>query len=80
VLSRTIITSVTTLFVVLCLVVLGGEVIRDFALTLLVGIIVGTYSSIFIASPVLIEWHARRSKIKAKTKAKRPKKATQTAK
>jgi preprotein translocase subunit SecF len=55
-LSRTIITSLTTLFVVLSLVVFGGAVIRDFALTLLVGIIVGTYSSIFIASPVLVEW------------------------
>jgi len=57
VLSRTIITSMTTLFVVLALVLFGGEVIKDFALTLLVGIIVGTYSSIFIASPVLVEWH-----------------------
>jgi len=57
-LSRTIITSLTTLIVVLCLVVLGGPVIRDFALTLLVGVIVGTYSSIFVASPVLVEWEA----------------------
>jgi preprotein translocase subunit SecF len=57
-LSRTIITSLTTLMVVLCLVVLGGPVIRDFALTLLVGVIVGTYSSIFVASPVLVEWEA----------------------
>jgi len=58
-LSRTVITSLTTLFVVACLVVFGGEVIRDFALTLLVGIIVGTYSSIFIASPILVEWQLR---------------------
>ena len=57
-LSRTIITSFTTLVVVLCLVILGGPVIRDFALTLLVGVIVGTYSSIFVASPVLVEWEA----------------------
>jgi preprotein translocase SecF subunit len=56
-LSRTIITSLTTLFVVLSLVLFGGEVIRDFVLTLLVGVIVGTYSSIFIASPVVVEWH-----------------------
>ena len=55
-LSRTIITSMTTLIVVTCLAVLGGPVIRDFALTLLVGVIIGTYSSIFIASPVLVEW------------------------
>ncbi|MFQ5511241.1 MAG: protein translocase subunit SecF [Candidatus Krumholzibacteriia bacterium] len=55
-LSRTIITSLTTLVVVICLAVLGGPVIRDFALTLMVGVLVGTYSSIFIASPVLVEW------------------------
>ena len=58
-LSRTIITSVTTLMVVICLFVLGGEVIRDFAFALMIGVIVGTYSSIFVASPVLIEWHSR---------------------
>jgi preprotein translocase subunit SecF len=56
-LSRTIITSLTTLLVVLSLVIFGGPVIRDFALTLLIGIGVGTYSSIFIASPVVVEWH-----------------------
>jgi preprotein translocase subunit SecF len=55
-LSRTIITSLTTLVVVVCLAVFGGAVIRDFALTLTVGVVVGTYSSIFIASPVLVEW------------------------
>jgi preprotein translocase subunit SecF len=61
VLSRTIITSVTTLFVVLALVIFGGEVIKDFALTLLVGVFIGTYSSIFIANPVLVEWHQWRA-------------------
>jgi preprotein translocase SecF subunit len=58
-LSRTIITSLTTLAVVLCLFALGGEVIRDFAFALMIGVAVGTYSSIFVASPVLIEWHSR---------------------
>jgi len=58
-LSRTIITSLTTLMVVICLFALGGEVIRDFAFALMIGVIVGTYSSIFVASPVLIEWHSR---------------------
>jgi SecD/SecF fusion protein len=53
-LSRTILTSLTTLFVVLCLVLFGGGVINDFAFTLLVGIVVGTYSSIFVASPILL--------------------------
>jgi preprotein translocase SecF subunit len=67
-LSRTIITSLTTLVVVLCLVVLGGPVIRDFALTLLVGVLVGTYSSIFVASPVLVEWEAWRVRRKKRAK------------
>lgn len=53
-LSRTILTSGTTLLVVLCLFVLGGEVIHDFSFALLVGVIVGTYSSIYIASPILL--------------------------
>jgi len=53
-LSRTIMTSLTTLLVVLCLYVLGGSVIHDFALALLIGIVVGTYSSIFVASPILL--------------------------
>lgn len=54
-LSRTTLTSLTTFFVVLALYVFGGEIIKGFSLTLLVGIAVGTYSSIFIASP-LLEW------------------------
>lgn len=56
VLNRTIITSLTTLIVVLCLYFFGGVVIHDFAFALLVGVIVGTYSSIFIASPLLVEY------------------------
>ncbi len=55
-LSRTTITAGTTLMVVIALFFLGGEVIHDFAFTLLVGICVGTYSSIFISSPLLIVW------------------------
>ena len=53
-LSRTVLTSLTTFFVVLTLYLFGGEIISPFSFTLLVGIIVGTYSSIFIASPLLI--------------------------
>jgi len=53
-LSRTVLTSLTTFFVVLTLFLFGGEIIRPFSFTLLVGIVVGTYSSIFIASPLLI--------------------------
>jgi preprotein translocase subunit SecF len=61
-LSRTVITAGTTLLALVALLVFGGEVIRDFALTLTVGVVVGTYSSIFIASPVLVEWQIRRPK------------------
>lgn len=55
-LSRTILTSGTTLLVVAALFFLGGAVIHDFAFALLIGIIVGTYSSIFIASPTVLAW------------------------
>ena len=59
-LSRTVITSVTTLIPVLTLLILGGSVIHDFAVALLIGIFVGTYSSIFVASPLLFEWNERK--------------------
>jgi preprotein translocase subunit SecF len=64
-LSRTIMTSGLTLLAVLALFVFGGSVIHNFAFTLLVGIIIGTYSSIFIASPVLIFWENFRGGRKA---------------
>ncbi|MEE8302251.1 MAG: protein translocase subunit SecF [Candidatus Tectomicrobia bacterium] len=57
-LSRTVLTSGTTLAVVLSLFFLGGEVIHNFAFALLIGVIAGTYSSIFIASPLLVYWDA----------------------
>jgi preprotein translocase SecF subunit len=60
-LSRTIITSLTTLFVAAILFAIGGAVIHDFAFALLIGVIVGTYSSIFVASPLLILWYNWRS-------------------
>jgi len=53
-LSRTTLTSLTTFFVVLTLYLFGGEVLRGFSFTLLVGVVVGTYSSIFVASPILM--------------------------
>ncbi|OGP13881.1 MAG: protein-export membrane protein SecF [Deltaproteobacteria bacterium GWA2_54_12] len=56
VLRRTIVTSLTTFLASLSLMLLGGEVIHDFALALVLGIIVGSYSSIFIASPMLLFW------------------------
>jgi preprotein translocase subunit SecF len=61
-LSRTLLTSGTTLLVVLALFVLGGGVIHNFAFAMLVGILVGTYSSIFVASPILIYWEERKAK------------------
>ncbi|HAS16815.1 MAG: protein-export membrane protein SecF [Nitrospirae bacterium GWA2_42_11] len=54
VLSRTIITSLTTALVLVALVIFGGEVIHDFSLALLIGVGIGTYSSIFVASPLLL--------------------------
>ncbi|MDL2313477.1 protein translocase subunit SecF [Desulfovibrio sp. OttesenSCG-928-C14] len=53
-LSRTLLTSGTTLLVIVALLVLGGDIIFDFALALLIGVVVGTYSSIFVASPILL--------------------------
>ena len=61
-LSRTILTSMTTLVVVVALFVLGGGIIHDFAFALLVGIVVGTYSSIYVASPILLAWQVRGKK------------------
>lgn len=59
-LNRTILTSGTTLIVVMILYFKGGSVIHDFALALLAGVVVGTYSSIFVASPILVEWNERK--------------------
>jgi SecD/SecF fusion protein len=56
-LSRTIITSGTVLIATLCLFIWGGGVINDFAFTFLIGIVTGTYSSIFIASALVLWWH-----------------------
>jgi len=56
VLSRTIVTSLTTALVLGALFILGGSVIHDFSLALLIGLLVGTYSSVFVASPILSIW------------------------
>ncbi|MBN2008498.1 protein translocase subunit SecF [candidate division KSB1 bacterium] len=63
-LSRTILTSLTTFLVVIILFLFGGEVIHNFSFALLVGIIVGTYSSIFVASPLVVEWQLSQDKKK----------------
>jgi preprotein translocase subunit SecF len=63
-LNRTVITSLTTLTVVVILLVFGGEVIKPFAFALTIGLVVGTYSSIFIASPVVLAWDENQKKQK----------------
>ena len=59
VLSRTIITSLTVVLVLVPLVLFGGDVLHDFSMALLMGVIVGTYSSVFVASPVLVVWQEK---------------------
>ena len=65
-LTRTIITSLTTLIVVLILYFFGGSVIHNFAFALIIGVIIGTYSSIFVASPIVIDWELRSQEKKSR--------------
>lgn len=74
-LGRTIMTVSTTLLVLLALVTMGGEVIHDFALVLIIGVVLGTYSSIFVASPVLLlleEYYQKMAKARAAREAASP--------
>ncbi|MDP4625248.1 MAG: protein translocase subunit SecD [Akkermansiaceae bacterium] len=59
-LSRTILTSSTTIVTVLILAIFGGAALRDFSMTIIVGLVVGTYSSIFVASPIVLWWSSRK--------------------
>lgn len=59
-LSRTILTSVTTFVAVLVLFIFGGGALKDFSLSIMIGVVVGTYSSIFVASPVVLMWSKMR--------------------
>jgi len=70
-LSRTLLTSLTTLIVVVALFILGGPVIHNFAFALIVGIAVGTYSSIYIASPVVVYWEKVRTRAVRKPRVER---------
>jgi preprotein translocase subunit SecF len=75
VLPRTLLTSVTTLIALFALYIFGGEVIRGFTFAMIWGVIVGTYSSIFIASPVLIllgTVREQQSAVKAQPETARP--------
>jgi len=67
-LSRTIITSLTTFVVVLILAIFGGQVLFGFSIAIVVGVIVGTYSSMFVAAPILIAWEHRFKEEKGKNK------------
>jgi preprotein translocase SecF subunit len=62
VLSRTIVTSLTVFITVLAIYLFGGNVVRDFALAMIMGVAVGTYSSVFVASPIIVEWENRSPK------------------
>lgn len=68
VLPRTVMTSTTTLVTLIALATVGGEVIRPFAMVLILGVLIGTYSSVFVASPALLEIHNYRKR-KAKAEA-----------
>ena len=66
VLSRTIVTSSTVFLVCLALFFFGGEVLHDFSFALLIGVIVGTYSSVFVASPVVYAWRRETKRVVVK--------------
>ncbi len=74
--SRTVLTSFTTLLVIIILYVFGGGAINDFALVMLIGVIIGTYSSIFIATPVMMFFRDRKEKGSAVTSTANLKKST----
>ncbi len=67
-LSRTVMTSGTTLIVVLILYFFGGEVLRSFSLALIIGVIVGTYSTIFVANPIVVDWRKKQAQATTTTK------------
>ena len=77
-LPRTVLTSGTTLAVLLALLVLGGPVIRDFTMVMMLGVVIGTYSSIFVASPALLEIQQRWGEKSDKSRRKRRSEASAT--
>jgi len=70
-LSRTILTSMTVFFVILCLFLFGGSVIHDLSFAMLIGVVTGSYSSVFVASPILIAYEELKWKRKPRQIAKR---------
>jgi SecD/SecF fusion protein len=79
-LSRTILTSTVTLIPILCLFFFGGAVLRDFSLAIIIGVVVGTYSSIFIASPIVLWWSRARGRGATALRREVTEKATTAAK
>jgi len=75
-LSRTILTSTVTLIPILCLFLFGGAVLRDFSLAIIIGVVVGTYSSIFIASPIVLWWTRARGESTSSLRREITQKAT----
>ena len=65
-LSRTVITSLTVFLVALALFFMGGEVIHDFAFAMLLGVVIGTYSSIYVCTPLVFEWEQYKRRRTAK--------------
>ena len=78
-LSRTILTSTVTLIPILCLFFFAGAVLRDFSLAIIIGVVVGTYSSIFIASPIVLWWSRARGRGAAALRREVTEKATTAA-
>ncbi len=78
-LSRTILTSTVTLIPILCLFLFGGPVLRDFSLAIIIGVVVGTYSSIFIASPIVLWWTRARGRSTVSLRREVTEKATTAA-
>jgi SecD/SecF fusion protein len=74
-LSRTVLTGPTAFMALGALVIFGGEVIRSFTISMLFGVLVGTYSSIFIAAPILIYFGLKTRKDVSEDQAKQPKRA-----
>ncbi|TDI79429.1 MAG: protein translocase subunit SecF [Caldithrix sp.] len=69
-LTRTIVTSLTTLIVIVILYFFGGSVIHDFSFALIIGVLIGTYSSIFVASPIVVDWELKNQEKKSRTLGK----------
>ena len=78
-LSRTIMSSGLTFLVVVALFFLGGEVLNTFALTLVIGIVVGTYSSIYVAAPIVVIWNDWQNRRQARRRRRRRRRPSSTA-